>query len=147
MPLAVVRDRVEQRHQHARHLFGLLVSWFTFFVTLNYVTIGWFVSKPEANKPGRVTLMIGLAAIFASQIALGIGAELVFLAYLRQTRARIREYEAMRVANGIQYATDSCLPFTLYSQSVSLMIAALGVLLLAWLALLVTTVNVVVTPR
>lgn len=123
------------------------MSWFTFFVTLNYVTIGWFVAKPDEATSGRVTLMVGLAAIFASQIALGIGAELVFVAYLRQTRSRLREYEAMRVAPGIDLASDSCLPFTLYSRSVTLMIAALAVLLLAWLALLVTAVRVTVVPQ
>src|SRR4051812_31725317 len=138
IPEDVVRDRIQQRHDHARHLFSTIVSWFTFFVGVNYVAMGWFASESAkgsgiAPSPAKAKLLLMLAVLFATQIALGVVAELVMLKYLKQTRARVRDYEELRVpADGGELRADSCLPGFVYQRGIYLMIGALGSLLVAW---------------
>ena len=39
-----------QCNEYGRSTFSLLVSWFTFFNTVNYVAIGWFINQVVEGK-------------------------------------------------------------------------------------------------
>jgi hypothetical protein len=66
-----VQKGVREYHEHVRHIFGLFITWFTFFITVNYVGIGWFASadKTTGKAPPPVWL---IASLFIAQCVLGI---------------------------------------------------------------------------
>ena len=51
---AVDQKIVDELHCYLRHNMQLWVAWFTFFVTINYVGLGWFAS--EIFKGGNPNL-------------------------------------------------------------------------------------------
>ena len=123
-------SRVSQIHDYSRHLFTSVVGWFTFFITINYASIGWLATGETFDSPNKVLLVV--AILFVTQNILGIIACLVMRRQFYIYNEEIREIE---IANGLgEEATSStCLPVRLYSKSLILMITALITILIAWL--------------
>jgi hypothetical protein len=62
----------QEAHVYLRHNMQLWVQWFTFFVTVNYVALGWFASDITHHKIEDRMPLIVVAIFFSFQCALGI---------------------------------------------------------------------------
>jgi hypothetical protein len=70
LDLEDARKIVEETHLYLRHTVQLWVQWFTFFLTVNYVALGWFASG--ANSPSNRKPLVYVATLFITQNTLGI---------------------------------------------------------------------------
>ncbi|MBC8029569.1 MAG: hypothetical protein H7Z16_05605 [Pyrinomonadaceae bacterium] len=43
------QDRIKELHVNIRHITHLGMSWFAFFVTTNYLTMGWLAREPRSG--------------------------------------------------------------------------------------------------
>src|SRR5258708_11363 len=75
--------------EYVRHTFGLLVTWFTFFVALNYATMGWLSRQDvhETVSPLRLVLPV----LFIGQGILGVMACRRANAYLAAALGRVHD--------------------------------------------------------
>src|SRR5947209_5879515 len=67
-----LKSVITERHDYARHSFTSMVTWFTFFVTVNYASMGWLATSKDGaltNASGPIVLV---AAVFVTQNILGI---------------------------------------------------------------------------
>ena len=63
---------LDELHSYCRHTMQLWVQWFTFFLTVNYVALGWFAGEiSEKGLRDRRPLNF-VAELFISQNVLGI---------------------------------------------------------------------------
>jgi hypothetical protein len=139
--LDLVESRLKQLHEYIRHISQQTVSWFTFFVTVNYAVMGWVLVSSFAAKPvldvqsrsGRVIFLVSI--VFAFQNILGILACIVVRSHLLERGALVQQLEALFPKAETEVQSTPCfqtVPMRLYSRSVSLMIIALIPLLFAW---------------
>lgn len=120
---------IKQLHETCRHAFGLFVGWFTFFITLNFVALGW-LAKVGTEKPNPLIVKnIVLALILF--IGLGILSGVTVVVQVRRTRALLIG-ELMTTANSESIVRNS-LPANLYTFNVVLMIIALLILVYFWI--------------
>lgn len=63
-----LEKKVEELHSNVRHITQLGMNWYAFFMTLNYVTLGWLASSGSINRP----LIVLVAGLFFIQNGLGI---------------------------------------------------------------------------
>ena len=127
MTLSPELGEQRQAHEYARHTFGILVQWFTFFITINYAVMGWLAAT---KRPKFVVL---IATLFVIQNLLGICAELVIFGWLQDAKACVDRYDRLRAFSAGDPASDTCMPIRVYRRAVYLMIAALGTILVAWI--------------
>ncbi|MCU1265018.1 MAG: hypothetical protein JWM21_1336 [Acidobacteria bacterium] len=63
-------NKLKERHNNIRHITQLGMSWFAFFVTVNYLTMGWLAKAPRDQAD---PFIIGtVAVVFIVQNFLGI---------------------------------------------------------------------------
>jgi len=68
-----LENKVKELHSNIRHITQLGMTWFAFFVTTNYVTLGWFAQVPSEEGKKINPLIIGMVSfVFIVQNALGI---------------------------------------------------------------------------
>jgi hypothetical protein len=54
-----LENKVKEIHNNIRHITQLAVSWFVFFVTINYATMGWLAVGSTPIKPGIIGVIAG----------------------------------------------------------------------------------------
>jgi hypothetical protein len=121
-----LRKIIEELHNHIRQNMSLWVQWFTFFVTVNYVGIGWFAKGASDNHA------VWLAStLFISQCILGIAATV----YMRQWFGRSdRELHSLyRRLHAEKIEPEFSVPF--YRIALLLGGLALAALVCAWIAI------------
>ncbi len=64
--------RQQEAHAYLRHNMQVWVQWFSFFVTVNYVALGWFASDITHHKIEDRMPLIVVAMFFSFQCMLGI---------------------------------------------------------------------------
>ena len=135
-----VETCIAERHNYARHIFTALVGWFTFFVTVNYASMGWLSSAADKNLiTWKVVLLI--STIFAIQNVLGIMICLIVRSYFKRANKRILAAQghvihAQDIREDISdLAGQTCLPLRLYSTSTIMMVLSMLPLLTAWFVL------------
>lgn len=119
---------VKQLHETSRHGFGLFVGWFTFFITLNFVALGWLAKVGTEKPESLIVKKIAGALIFF--IVLGIVSGVTVIVHVRRTRARLVG-ELMTHAN-YKSIVKATLPTDLYTLNIALMSIALLILLYIW---------------
>lgn len=85
-------NELKHRYEFSRHIFQMLVGWFTFFAGLNIVVLGWVVTSvfTAGAIPGyRLGLLV--SALFVFQNVLAILVAVAYLLYLNGTDRRIRQ--------------------------------------------------------
>lgn len=124
------------QHEDVRWMFQLLVSWFTFFLTVLLVAYGWFFTKKPSEHPGRNLRRVGW--FFLVQILLAIGACAYCMAYFaRATDTSVRIAKAMANAPIALTTSVSREPLSIIQPCVVLMILALVVNFCFWAELMV----------
>lgn len=85
-PAGSPNDRmvIDELHLYSRHLIQLWVQWFTFFLTVNYVALGWFAGGDHNKLTNRCSLVY-IAALFITQNVLGIIVCMIARRYFSKT--------------------------------------------------------------
>lgn len=74
--LTDLRAQLQQEYDSVKTTATLWVSWFTFFITVNYVGLGWFTTTMvEGTFKDNIPLYL-TAGLFISQLILGITASI-----------------------------------------------------------------------
>ena len=120
-------------HEYVRHIFQLLIAWFTFFATVNYAAMGWLATSTETvGNPNTLRLM---AILFITQNVLGIRACFFILSYIGKSEEKLDSLENFVITDEISdlgIVRGSNMPRTLYSRTIKLMIIALSIISVAW---------------
>jgi hypothetical protein len=64
-------NKVKELHLNVRHITQLGMNWFAFFVTVNYLTMGWLAKGPDGQKVNLSLIWI-VAIVFIVQNLVGI---------------------------------------------------------------------------
>jgi len=67
------RKVIDEVHVYMRHTIQLWVQWFTFFLTVNYVALGWFAGEIATGNLKNTSPLVRVAVLFICQDVLGIG--------------------------------------------------------------------------
>jgi len=129
------KDIIEllKRHdEYLRHSFRLLVSWFTFFITLNWASMGWLAANFE--KMSKTYLAVWVAALFAWQNLLGIVTCIVAYKYLQTEAEIVHTYEQfVKDKIGLDVIRSSAYPSKTYLGSTILMVLAMTPIFFMWI--------------
>jgi hypothetical protein len=77
LDLTDLRGQLQQELDTAKTTATLYISWFTFFLTVNYVALGWFTSTMVAGNFNDPVPLYTMAGNFVVQLALGIAGTLL----------------------------------------------------------------------
>jgi hypothetical protein len=82
----------QQIHEHMRSMFGNYISWFAFFVTINFVVAGWFAGKVLSRKPSSALGVLVTSGYFLVQGILSTSGTLILRSwYGRLGQTLLRE--------------------------------------------------------
>jgi hypothetical protein len=111
----------DQLHDYVRGTMTLWVQWFVFFLTVNYVALGWFAGELAKNTITRPFPLICVAILFVVQGMLGIRVSWIWQGWFRSLSLRVSGCKTE--------------PHKLYAASVLLGMAALVAVILLWTVL------------
>lgn len=127
--------KVQELHNYVRFTMQQLVGWFTFFVTVNYASMGWF-AKADVSAASMKGLISLVRWMFIAQNILGIAVCIFVRRQVVLMRAQISSYEdfveLLKPADGPRRPRDECMPCKLYTQATTLMILTQAVIVVAW---------------
>lgn len=136
--------KINEIHEYARHLFGLLVTWFVFFATVNYATMGW-LTKPESSSAphggaGQERfLYVVVSVLFLIQNLIGIAACRRFRQHFSKTNNDVDALEQIMKATDAMknnpIVFKNSLPNEIYERSIDFMSCALIVIACAWVVI------------
>ncbi len=132
---AYMEKRIESSHYYRRHIIDNLIRWYTVFIGINYVSMGWFAAGGEEAR-----FVALIAAMFITQNVLGIMACLRIKRYLLESSYQIARYEQVLVGTSSdkeREAREAFIPSRVYGRAIQLMIAGLIFIVLVWVALAV----------
>ena len=121
--------KLREIHEYARHIFQLYIAWFTFFVTANYVSMGW-LAKPNDDGKSYIALVVG--SLFVLQNALGAIATKYVWRCLHGYNVRVTNLEASALQNYESGDDNSSMPMNLYSAVCILALVTLLTIAVAW---------------
>jgi len=135
-----LRSRLEKRmgdsHEYSRHLMTNLVSWYTFFVTVNYVGMGWFAKQDKDSGSTQAGLVVVICAMFIVQNVLGMMACARVRRHLLEVSDEIVAIEQGLVGEELDRETRALLmPSAVYARAIQLMIIGLFTIVCAWIVL------------
>lgn len=135
----------EQRNEYARANFTLLVSWFTFFNTVNYVAIGWFISQVVAGTMKSIVPVVSVTIFFIGNNVLAVGACQALKKHFVETDDKIAELlgdiQSIR-PQGVLMKATSPVPLTMYVRIIQLMMYTFLTLVVFWVSILVAAIYV-----
>jgi hypothetical protein len=129
-----IQARISEYQEHVRHIFGLFITWFNWFVGVNYVGIGWFASQ-DPKKPTSVGF---IGTVFVIQCLLGIMVCLMLIYYFYCTYKNIVSLQKQDSSLHGQLKTKTSMPLLVYLFSVCGGMVAIGTVGAAWLYLRTT---------
>lgn len=125
-----VEKQLAELHQYTRTNVTLLVQWFIFFATANYVTAGWIVTR-QTEGPGGLLVHL-IIALFVTVCAIAVYFCFRAQKWFKDTSARAEDlYSSMRQLG------SPFLPHRVYRTVAILMTVTIAVVLAFWLVLIV----------
>ena len=136
----------EQRNEYTRSNFTLLVSWFTFFNTVNYLAIGWFINQVVEGKLKSIVPVSFITIFFIGNNMLAVGACRALRIYFTETNNTI-----VGIVRDLQKSFQkerslelpSPVPLTMYSRIIKLMMYTFLTLICFWLSILIAAIYVI----
>lgn len=118
-------DEATSRYEFSRHLFQVVVSWFTVFCTVNIAVFGWIATSvfKEHQIPGRAVGWLVCMMLFVQNI-LGIAACFALLMAMNKNQRRL---------SSMLDVSSNAHPILFYRCAVVLMMLACATYMLAWL--------------
>ncbi len=135
--LDYIANKVKELHNNVRHLTQLTMAWYAFFVTINYASMGWLAKTPGSQDINRNLIML-IAGVFITQNILGIVVILMTGRAVKTKSEQISIYENLPFDKEKEehrnIVGSGSTPIDLYGWVKWLMIVALVLIVLAWLA-------------
>jgi hypothetical protein len=88
-----IEETIREIHEYARHTMQLYIAFFTFFVAMNYATMGFLV-KDAGSKPEATNLIFLIARVFIYQNLLAVASSIVVAIYFIRADRRLYRYQA-----------------------------------------------------
>jgi hypothetical protein len=100
IPSVQLENKVKELHTNVRHITQLAMTWFAFFVTTNYLSLGWF-AKDVGNVNGIANPVMVYAVAFAFMLQNGLGIVGIWMVKksARGMAAQVRTYENWLLIN------------------------------------------------
>lgn len=124
---------VKQLHETGRHAFDLYVRWFTYFITLNFVALGWLAQRKDIESIDPVLALVVCISIIVFVILGAFSAGSVRSLLVQIQEELILRMKALPEAE--RYVSSS-LPSGLYVKNLRIMTIALYFLLGVWIIIL-----------
>lgn len=100
IPSVQLENKVKELHTNVRHITQLAMTWFAFFVTTNYLTLGWFAKDVgSANGIANPFMVYTVASAFILQNVLGIVGIWMVKKSAKGMAAQVRTYENWLLIN------------------------------------------------
>ena len=141
----LIRMELTELYSFARHHFQLYFSWYTFFLTVNFVAIGWFTSVLLTGALKVSLPIIIIATFFIVQLILSYMASLEVRKYFETTHNRCNELLNLlgMHPSESQLHLKTAIPLQIYSKIFSLMRSTLISFGLFWMALSIVSIYLV----
>jgi len=138
-----LRAEIAEINNYAKQHFQLLLSWYTFFLTVNFTVLGWFTNLLLTNSLKTSLPIIYIALFFLVQITLS------YLACLEVRKYFLAAYgRYCQILNLLSVPTknpdakpQAALPIQSYSKILALMLSTLASFSVFWLALLMLAIH------
>ena len=88
-----IEKTIREIHEYARHTAQLYIAFFTFFVAMNYATMGFLV-KDAGSKPEATNLIVLIARVFIFQNLLAVASSIGAAIYFIWADRRLCRYQA-----------------------------------------------------
>ena len=100
IPSVQLENKVKELHTNVRHITQLAMTWFAFFVTTNYLSLGWFAKDVgSANGIANPVMVYTVALAFMLQNGLGIVGIWMVKKSAKGMAAQVRTYENWLLIN------------------------------------------------
>jgi hypothetical protein len=132
---------LDEHHQYSRTNIQLIVQWFIFFVTANYVVLGLFASKVvDGTMKSAVPILIS-TGLFSVVNGVSIWFCLQARAWFRRTDKQVVELRKQPKGTESNSGKQAVSPFPHmdYSRVMSAMALTIFAMLLTWIAFAVTS--------
>lgn len=141
----LLRMELTELNTYARHNFQLLVSWYTFFLTINFGVIGWFTSVLLTGALKASLPIIFITAFFLVQIILSYLSCLQARKHFEATHNRCNELLNLLCVQPSEPPSQprASMPFHVYSKIITLMFCTLISFGFFWIVLLAVTLYLV----
>lgn len=125
--------RMASSHEYTRHIISNLVSWYAFFVTVNYASMGWFASQGKEGGEQAPSVIILVSSLFFFQNVLGMIACARVRRHILIVSDEIMSYE-QSLAGGELDADqrDVVMPSSMYARAIQLMSLGLAAIAIVW---------------
>ena len=136
MDTSFIESSISQRFEFARNTLSNLVTWFSWFVLLNYGAMSWLATSAK-NTPHPHAIVLVAAGFLLQNILAVIVCVVVGKYFVRANSRILEDQKIIRKVRSIPEPTgdlagQTSLPSLLYGTVVALMIAALTPMFLAW---------------
>src|SRR5262249_33161265 len=126
----VLERRMTASHGYVRHMISSLVKWYTFFVGVNYASMGWFATHPELQSSNTIFLIAGM---FIMQNVLGIIACMRIRRYVIVAGNEFLATEQSLIGAALSSeARETLMPSPVYARAIQLMVLGLVFIVLVW---------------
>ncbi len=141
----LLRMELTELNTYARHHFQLLLSWYTFFLTVNFVVIGWFTSVLLTGALKASLPIVFITVFFLVQIILSHLGCLQARKHFEATKDRCNELLNLLCVQPSEPPSRprAPIPFPIYSRIITLMCCTLTSFGFFWIALLAVTLYLV----
>lgn len=142
--MANLADEFREENEHVRHVMKLLVSWYTFFITINIAAVSW-LSTTNNLQPDYFGLNLGIPYFFCINTLLGIYGLFYIDRYFTQVNDRVLVMLALNdnsyIEDAFQYKNKSPIPIVFYRRTALLFLASLIILFFFWYYFFVMPAN------
>jgi uncharacterized membrane protein len=136
MPTNHATLAITEENHYARHVFTSAVGWFTLFITVNYISVGWISN----NTTGWWQSIALISFLFMLQNLIAIFALEHVREYFKEPNTRMAKAHAVLCAHLGDENHSDYYPKYLYYKMVRSMIGALIILFLTWFVIFIFAV-------
>ena len=134
--------KVAELHSYMRLSLQLVVTWYTFFQTFQFASMGWLAKSGSADER---YLIVVAALFFISQNVSSYFTCLAVVEEVHETKRKLDYYEdyvvSLQIGGELLAPTDRCLPFDFYRAGLKLMRYSFIPSTVVWVLFLIYTLR------
>lgn len=133
-----LKDKIKELHDNVRHITQLGMAWFAFFVTINYLTIGWLAKAPASGRESvNSYVVLIVACIFILQNVLGVVGICMVNRAAKALAEQVKTFENLLLNSdnevNVEDLKATTIPNDLYNAIANSLVTVLSLLIPAWL--------------
>lgn len=133
--------KITELHSYLRLSVQLVVTWYTFFQTFQFASLGWLAKSGPHDATNRYFMLIA-ALFFISQNISSYFTCLAVQKEVMETKRKLDSYEeyvaGLNVGGEISAPGDQCLPLNFYNAGLKLMRFSFIPSLAVWILFLIS---------